>query len=97
MIYIVLFVLVPIQQPKLPLLPASVDLILRLFVVLMTFRGNGAFQLVITKTCLYNTDPLKPHFYIVQLRFTGIYIIFLIFAQNIDCGYRNMKKSEFFI
>ena len=41
----------------------------------------------ITKTCLYNVDPLKPHFYIVKLGFTGVYIIFLISAQNIDCGY----------
>ena len=39
------------------------------------------------KTCLYNIDPLKPHFYIVKLGFTGVYIIFLISAQNIDCGY----------
>ena len=42
---------------------------------------------VIPKTCLYNFDPLKPHFYIVKLGFTGICIIFLISAQNIDCGY----------
>ena len=41
----------------------------------------------ITKTRLYNIDPLKPHFYIVKLGFTGVYIIFLISAQNIDCGY----------
>ena len=41
----------------------------------------------ITKTCLYNFDPLKPHFYIVKLGFTGVYIIFHIFAQNIYCGY----------
>ena len=33
----------------------------------------------------YN-DPLKPHFYIVKLGFTGVYIIFLISAQNIDYG-----------
>ena len=39
------------------------------------------------KTCLYNFDPLKPHFYIAKLGFTGVYIIFLIFAQNTDCGY----------
>ena len=32
----------------------------------------------ITKTCLYNFDPIKPHFYIVKLGFTGVYIIFLI-------------------
>ena len=31
--------------------------------------------------------PLKPHFYIVKLGFTGVYIIFLISAQNIECGY----------
>ena len=41
----------------------------------------------ITKTCLYNFDPLKPHFCIVKLGFTGVYINFLISAQNIDCGY----------
>ena len=38
--------------------------------------------LTITKTCLYNIDPLKPHFYIVKLGFTGVYIIFLISAQK---------------
>ena len=27
---------------------------------------------IITKTCLYNFDPLKPHFYIVKLGFTGV-------------------------
>ena len=26
----------------------------------------------ITKTCLYNFDPLKPHFYIVKMGFTGV-------------------------
>ena len=36
----------------------------------------------ITKTHLYNFDPLKPHFYIVKLGFTGVYIIFLISAQK---------------
>ena len=39
------------------------------------------------KTRLYNFDPLKPHFYIVKLGFTGVYIIFLISAQNTDWGY----------
>ena len=36
----------------------------------------------ITKTCLYNTDPLKPHSHIVKLGFTGVYIIFLTSAQK---------------
>ena len=41
----------------------------------------------IMKTYLYNSDPLKPHFYRENLGFTGLYIIFLISDQNIDCGY----------
>ena len=44
----------------------------------MIYFGNSS----ITKTCLYNFDPLKPHFYIVKLGFTGVYIIFLISAQK---------------
>ena len=48
---------------------------------------NTASISIITKTCLYNFDPLKPHFYIVKLGFTGVYFIFLISAQSIDCGY----------
>ena len=31
--------------------------------------------------------PLKPHFYIVNLRFTGVCIFFLFLLKNIDCGY----------
>ena len=34
---------------------------------------------VITKTYLYNFDPLKPHFYILKPGFTGVYIIFFLF------------------
>ena len=41
----------------------------------------------ITKTYLYYFDPLEPHFYMAKLVFTRVYIIFLISAQNIDCGY----------
>ena len=40
------------------------------------------YPLNITKACLYNFDPLKPHFYIVKLGFTGVYIIFLISVQK---------------
>ena len=36
----------------------------------------------ITKTCLYNVDHIKPHFYIVKPGFTGVYIIVLISAQK---------------
>ena len=42
----------------------------------------------IRTTRLYSFDPLKPHCYVVKLGFTGVYIIFLITAQNIDCGTR---------
>ena len=54
---------------------------------LMTIQRFIALSLFITKTCLYNFDPLKPHFYIVKLGFTGVYIIFLISPQNINYGY----------
>ena len=40
-----------------------------------------------SRKCLYNFDPLKPHFYIIKLGLTEVYVIFLISAQNIDCGY----------
>ena len=44
-------------------------------------HGSDDFPVIIesvniTKTCLYNFDPLKPHLYIVKLGFTGVYIIF---------------------
>ena len=32
---------------------------------------------LITKSCLYNFDPLKSHFHIVKLGFTGVYIIYI--------------------
>ena len=35
----------------------------------------------------YTTDPVKPYFYIVNLGFIGVYIIFLFLLKNIDCGY----------
>ena len=50
------------------------------------FRRHHSCQ-HITKAYLYNFDLLKPHFYIVKLRFTGVYIIFLIFTKKIDCEY----------
>ena len=50
-------------------------------------KANRKSQNFITKTCLHNFDPLKPHFHIVKLGLAGVYIIFLISAQNIECGY----------
>ena len=39
-------------------------------------------SLLITKTRLYNFNPLKPHFYIVKLGFTWVYIIFSYFVKK---------------
>ena len=41
----------------------------------------------VAKIYLYIFDPVNPHFYIVKLELTRVYIIFLIFAENINCGY----------
>ena len=38
-------------------------------------------------TCQCNVHPLTPHFYIVELGFTGVYIIFVFLLLNINCGY----------
>ena len=56
-------------------------------VTLLKYCVNKTNKQIITKTYLYNFDPHKPHFYIVKLGFTGVFIVFLISAQNIDCGY----------
>ena len=45
-------------------------------------RGSNTKVGYHTKTCLYNVDPLKPHFYIVKLWFTRVYIIFHNSAQK---------------
>ena len=37
-------------------------------------------------TQLYDFDSLEPHVNIVNIGSTGVYISFLIFALNIDCG-----------
>ena len=45
-------------------------------------------------------DPFQPHFYIVKLGFTGVYITFLISAKNIDGRYslelpRRCRSNEY--
>ena len=44
-------------------------------------------EIIITKTYLYNFDPLKPHFYIVKLGLQGYTLLFLFLLKNIDCWY----------
>ena len=41
------------------------------------------FKKAITKICLNNFDPLKPHLYIVKLGFTGYTLFFLVLLKNI--------------
>ena len=48
------------------------------------------------KTRLYSFDPLKPHFYIVKLGFTGVYIIFLISAEKL-CLEQKFEKCQKFL
>ena len=49
-----------------------------------TFSGvcEGNLLFVFSRPSRSQFDPLKPHFYIVKLGFTGVYIIFLISAQK---------------
>ena len=53
----------------------------------LKFSWSSGWSFTITKTYQYNFDPLKPHFYIVKLGFSGVYIILLFLLKNIDCGY----------
>ena len=65
-------------------------IVFELVVFSCTDFRSPLFPLVyfITKTCLYNIDPLKPHFYIVKQGLTGVNIIFFLFLlKNIYCGY----------
>ena len=50
-------------------------------------KHTDNFSHHITKTYLYNFDPLNPHFYIVKLGIKGVYIIFLISAQKYRLWY----------
>ena len=60
-----------------------------------TWRLNQGRQVWKFPICLHHEttpiqfrSPHKPHFYIIKLGFTGIFIIFLILLKkNRDCGY----------
>ena len=43
------------------------------------FLRKASFNFHIMKTYPCNVNPLTPHFCIVKLGFTGVYIIFLFF------------------
>ena len=40
----------------------------------------------IMKKYLYNFDPIKPHFYVVNSGLQGYSLFFLFLLKNIDCG-----------
>ena len=61
-------------------LPQSTDNARTIKIEIITFFAEET--IFITKTYLYNFDLLKPHFYMVKLGFTGVYIVFLISAQK---------------
>ena len=44
----------------------------------------------------YNFDSLKLHFYVVNLGFTWVVIIFFLWVlKNIDCGYSLEPPNEY--
>ena len=72
------------------ILPTSSVREVSLFTLSFTTKCTFIFLLLesgITKTCLYNFDILKPHFYTGKLRFTGYTLFFLFLFKNKDCGY----------
>ena len=46
------------------------------------FPHPALFSTFISKTYLYNFDPLKPHFKFVKMAFTGVNIIFSYFCSK---------------
>ena len=60
-------------------------LICRIFTVgkLYSYPPDKYSYITITGPC--NVYPLIPHFYIVKLGFTGVYLILLFLIQKIDC------------
>ena len=57
------------------------------FVLFTEIQPFLEFTLTIMQTSPCNEYPLTPHFYIVKLGFTGVYIFFLLLLYNIDRGY----------
>ena len=53
----------------------------------LVFSNACTIFCFITKTYFYNFDPLKAHFYVVKLGFTGVCIFFSFLLKNIDYGY----------
>ena len=57
-----------------------------LFILLLLLLKGSQLEGFITKTRIYNFNPLKSHFNIVKLGFTGVYTIFLILLKTYIVG-----------
>ena len=53
--------------------PSSPNEVISVLKELKKHRAKTQGKTSITKTYLYNFDPLKPHFYVVKLGFTGVF------------------------
>ena len=53
-----------------------------------------SWKWLITKTFLYNVNPLKPNFYTVNLELTGYTLLFLFLLKSIDCGICYNRLAE---
>ena len=75
-----------LSQMKFLLNPKAIWTRLDMPKFIFVFRKFHIYYGIATKTYLYNFDPLKPHFYIVNWGLQG-YTLFFLFLLNIDCGY----------
>ena len=44
-----------------------------------------------------NECSFIPHFYLVKMGFTGVYLLFLFLLQNIDCGYWELVPTIYIL
>ena len=51
------------------------------------YKGSDSLFAHITKTYLYNFDPLKPHFYVVNRVYRGKHYFYIYLLTSIDYGY----------
>ena len=84
----------PLLDTSVILTVASPPMLLRYHWIIKTkhyknirFSRQHTVDRFITKTCLYNFEPLKPQFYIEKLGFSGNKLFFLYLHKNINCWY----------
>ena len=69
------FMIVSILYNFYQFIKSSLDIKMSIFEEYRAFKYPHSHPgaMIITKTCLYKFDPLKPHFYIVNGVYRGIY------------------------